>query len=510
MAAGCHVIHLALTAHGEETASARTMLEQARDACSAALMTARATRAGDRLWVVTRGAQSIAGDTADPIGATLWGLARSLAIELSDRWGGLVDLDRSAPPTDTQQLAAATGTVRGSQWALRAGAWFTPRLRPLATKPLGNTLALSRDSSYMVTGGLGAVGQRVVRWLIENGARHVAIVGRTSPRAPVLEALAAPGARVRFFDADVSDESSLGALIDALDPPLRGVVHSAGVYSATRHDRVSSVELESVMRPKVAGAWALHRATRDRRCDLFVLFSSAAAIWGAAGLAAYAAANSFLDALAAARRAAGLPATSIAWGRWPRGGMVSDAAAELFERIGLLEMDPDGALTAMRELLASGCNRAVIARVDWQTFAALHASRGAGALFAPELSPRAEGETGPSEPGLLRRLREAPRSERRGIMAQYVLGEIRGLLGFAADDPLDPTQGFFALGMDSVTSVRLVRRLEASLGRKLPPTLAFEHPTVQKLAAELIALTVPEAPARATACSNELEQFLRK
>jgi len=502
----CRVVHLALDTHGEAAASARTMLEQARDTCSAALTAARAMRSGDRLWVVTRGAQSMGGETADPIAATLWGLGRSLALELSDRWGGLIDLDRNAPPVDAQQLVAAvSGRAPGSQWALRQETWFAPRLRPVATESLGSTHALSSDSSYLVTGGIGAVGQRVVRWLIGNGARHVAIVGRTTPGDGVLEALASPEARVRFFNADVSDEASLEAVIEALDPPLCGVVHAAGVYSEARHDLVSSVDLERVMRPKVAGAWALHRATRDRLCDLFVLFSSAAAIWGAAGLAAYGAANSFLDALAAARRAAGLPATSIAWGRWPRGGMVSDTAAELLERIGLLEMDADGALTAMRELLASGRDRAVIARVDWKTLAALHASRGAGALFTRELSPRADAETGSRDSALVRRLREVHTSRRQGIMTQHVLAEVRALLGFAADDPLDPTQGFFALGMDSVTSVQLVRRLEASLGRKLSAVLALEYPTAEKLAAELVALTAAQAPAQPTGCANIAE-----
>ena len=198
-------------------------------------------------------------------------------------------------------------------------------------------MSLSAEGSYLVTGGLGALGLLVARWLVERGARHLVLTSRhglpdraawggeqpaeVRARIAAVEALEAQGVRVTAAAVDVADAGEMTALLAAIDPPLRGVVHAAGVGPVRPLAETDETLLESVLRPKVAGSWLLHRLLQGRPLDLFVLFSSGAAVWGGHGQGAYAAANAFLDGLAHQRRAQSLPALSIAWGLWAEGGM---------------------------------------------------------------------------------------------------------------------------------------------------------------------------------------------
>jgi hypothetical protein len=191
--------------------------------------------------------------------------------------------------------------------------------------------AMRSDATYLVTGGLGALGLAVARGLVRRGARHIVLVGRRPPTAAAtraLDALAAEGATIRTACADVADRPVLEALFADLHtsmPPMRGVIHAAGVLDDGVLAQQTWSRFEQVLRPKLLGAGHLDELTRAMSLDFFVLFSSAAAWLGAAGQANYAAANASLDGLAIARRAAGRPGLSIAWGRWAEAGMAASA-----------------------------------------------------------------------------------------------------------------------------------------------------------------------------------------
>jgi len=187
--------------------------------------------------------------------------------------------------------------------------------------------AIRDEGTYLVTGGLGALGQRVADWLTDRGAKHVALLSRRPPRAETersLQALRESGTRVAVLEGDVSDldslETALAQIPDAF-PPLRGVFHAAGVLADGMLYDMDADQLETPMAPKVQGAWYLHELTKDAPLDFFVLFSSVASVFGSPGQANYAAGNAFLDALAHYRSLRGLPATSINWGPWAESGM---------------------------------------------------------------------------------------------------------------------------------------------------------------------------------------------
>ncbi|MDB5041438.1 MAG: hypothetical protein JWN27_2164, partial [Candidatus Eremiobacteraeota bacterium] len=343
---------------------------------------------GIRVWIVTAGSQAVVEtDTVEVGQATSWGFGTTLFLEHPEMRGGLIDIEshRSATAADDVFRAIAAGDGGDAFVATRADAAYVPLLRPAAARADAAPLALSPEGSYLVTGGLGGLGLATAQWLAARGARHVVLLGRTGlpPRdtwnADVpsdvrekidgVQAVEALGARVEIVAADVADTARLRTLIAELDVagrPLRGVVHAAGVNWFARVADVDGERLLGALRVKVAATWALHELTRDLPLDLFVLYSSVSALWGSVDLAHYTASNAFLDAVAAHRRALGLPALSIDWGPWASVGMsAKPREVALLQKLGLRLMPPDAALAALESALRSGAARAVIADIDW-------------------------------------------------------------------------------------------------------------------------------------------------
>jgi myxalamid-type polyketide synthase MxaE and MxaD len=239
------------------------------------------------------------------------------------------------------------------------------------------------------------------------------------------------------------------------------------------------------------GAWLLHEHLQDGQgpdggLDFFVLFSSGASVWGSQKLAHYAAANHFLDALARYRAAHKLPILSVNWGWWEGDGLVSGELGSLFERVGLKGIPQDGALDALAYLLETGAGQKIVANVDWERFGPIYEARRKRPLLEelvvgkkPEAKTPAATEQEKSQ--LLQEVQKAAAGERQAILYREIRKLVAGILGFASPDKVDPKQGFFKMGMDSIMTVQLRNRLEASLGFTLPPTLAFEYPTVEFL-----------------------------
>ena len=342
-----------------------------------------------RLWFVTQSAQPVGeARLGDPEGAALWGLGRALSMEALGSWGGLVDVEAEASPRDSAVLVAdeILGPDREDQVAFRGGSRFVPRLvrlkapaaRPPITRP---------DGAYLVTGGLGGLGLLVARWLVESGARRLVLMGRTplpprsewseaqhagSPTIAAIRELEAKGASVHVATVDVSNAAELSSWFAAYRseawPPIRGVVHAAGVLNHRSALEEDPASLDLAMLAKVEGTRLLDELLSGSPLDFFVLFSSAASLLNSPMLSGYAAGNAFLDAFAHARRQAGRPALSVNWGVWAEVGMVTryDAAdvANLAMR-GMGSLGPDQGLEALGRLMTAGATQAAVLPVDW-------------------------------------------------------------------------------------------------------------------------------------------------
>ncbi len=366
------------------------------------------------------------------------------------------------------------------------------------------------DATYLVTGGLGGLGRSAAAWLAERGAKHLVLVGRSEPDAAAqafCEELAVDGAEVRLVQADVSDlgqvERLLGEISETM-PPLRGVIHAAGVLDDGVILQQRWERFARVFGPKIDGGWNLHRLTQDLPLDFFVLFSSAVSVLGAAGQSNHVAANTYLDALASYRRAQGLPALSIGWGPWSEVGAA--ASRDLGERLmarGILSMTPEQGIAVLEELIRStntaqpSTPAAVAAvRMDWPTFARQFAGRAippfytemTGAATAQEDQDGRSGESAPTLPDLRQRLLQAPASKRPGLMLAHVLEQVRKVLDLEPSFPVNSKQPLQEMGLDSLMAVELRNLLGAGLGfdQPLPATLVFDYTTVEALSAYLL------------------------
>jgi NAD(P)-dependent dehydrogenase (short-subunit alcohol dehydrogenase family)/acyl carrier protein len=358
-----------------------------------------------------------------------------------------------------------------------------PRLAP---QPLPESPPVRADGTYLVTGGLGGAGLLCARALATAGARQLVLVGRTAtPECAAVRELEALGARVRVEALDVADERAVGVLLDGLDgPPLRGVLHAAGVAVdglATALDRAA---LERALRPKLGGGLALHRALGDRPLDFFVLFSSLGSLLGHPGQGAYAAANAFLDALAHARRAQGRPAVSVNWAVWDGVGLAATpggrrAGATLADA-GIRPIATAEALDALWRVTAAGEPQLAVGD--------LLGARGAAPVLArPAQAPAA------------RDVREAlaaaePGAVRRAVMRRHLQEQVGQVLRVAPDE-VAVSRPLKSLGLDSIAALELRSRLEASLGLALPAALAWHHPTLADLGVHLsVRLGLPLEP----------------
>jgi acyl transferase domain-containing protein len=356
---------------------------------------------------------------------------------------------------------------------------------------------LRDDATYLVTGGLGGLGLAVAAGLVDHGARHLVLVGRREPSpeaARKVEDLTVAGARVVTVQADVSDRARLEQVLAEMKttmPPLRGVVHAAGVLDDGVLRQQTWERFARVLAPKATGAWHLHELTRDAHLDFFVLFSSLAALVGAPGQANYAAANAFLDGLAHHRRAEGLAALSINWGAWADIGMAAALDTSHQRRraaggIGL--MAPSDGVRAFEALRTCDLAQAVVAPIDWPAFLRQFPPPGAPRFFA--LMSHGERRGTPDTVDLTARLAGIDPESRLGVLVAHVTEQVVRVIGLDAS-AVDTQQPLTEMGLDSLMAVELKNRLEAGAGQPLPASLAFDHPTVEALATFLAETVFP-------------------
>ncbi|MEU9117667.1 type I polyketide synthase, partial [Streptomyces sp. NPDC048483] len=483
------------------------------------LLTATAVQAlGDAdieapLWCVTRTAVAVdrAEHPARPAQAAVWGLGRVAALEHPQRWGGLVDLPDELDATTLRRLAAVLTDSGGEdQLALRTTAAFVRRLAHHRAAPAPEAGTFRPTGTVLVTGGTGALGGHVARWLAGAGAAHLLLVSRRGADAPGADELAAEieelGSRVTLAACDTADRDALAAVLASIpdEHPLTAVFHTAGTVDDGTLDTLTPEQFTAVLRAKVTATLNLHETTRDRDLTAFVLFSSVAGTLGAPGQGNYAAANAFLDAFAEHRRAHGLPATSLAWGPWAETGMAADGTGiqDRVRRGGFTPMAPQLALSALRQAIEHGTPTLTLADIDWQRYASVFTALRPSPLVGdlPELlraTPSAgTPEAALREPALRRRLAGLSPAARPRFVLDLVRTQVAAVLGHTGTSDIGAARAFSDLGFDSLTTVELRNTLTATTGLKLPATLVYDYPTPTALAdfllAELLG-TLPES-----------------
>ncbi|MDX3839387.1 type I polyketide synthase [Streptomyces europaeiscabiei] len=452
-----------------------------------------------RLWALTAGAVGVLGSEApaEPEQAAVWGLGRTAALEHPQLWGGLVDLPAGTGTEVTadvaRRLAAALTDGAEDQIAVRPAATF---LRRLEHAPAGAPAPTTPDwtGTVLLTGATGALGLHTAAWLAARGTARIVAVSRSGPgsegAARLQDTLAGTGTELVLAACDTADRDALAALL--ADHPVDAVVHTAGVLDDRLIDGMDPAALDRVLRPKLAAARNLDELTRDRDLTAFVLYSSVSGTLGTIGQANYAAANAYLDALAEQRRAAGLPATSLAWGPWAGGGMATaDADGEArMRRSGINPLEPGRAADALGRAAARADAVLAVADIDWVRFAPGFTTSRPSPLLAelPEvrdLLAQRPDTTAAAPHALRERLAGQSAAERERTLTALVRTEAAVVLGHAGTDRVGAATAFNALGFDSLMAVELRNRIGAATGLALPATLLFDQPNATALAAYL-------------------------
>ncbi|MGA9492826.1 MAG: SDR family NAD(P)-dependent oxidoreductase [Mycobacterium sp.] len=414
---------------------------------------------------------------------------RDLLTEVSE---GLAKGEWTPLPAEVYPLTEARAAFRRMQTARHIGKIVCQIPNPLQPRA---------DRSYLITGGLGAIGLHTAAYLAQLGAGDIVLTSRRAPDEDAQHAIddiiERYRCRIHVRAADVSDESDVVKLLDEIRtelPPLAGVAHLAGVLDDALLGQQTLERFQTTLAPKAFGALHLDRLTKDDDLDFFILSSSVSSLFGSPGQANYSTANALLDGLVGQRKAQGLPVTGVNFGPWAQGGMASsEAAAANISAQGLVPLEPSLALNALAEVIANGTGQATVLKANWQ-----RAAKVLGSSRPPILDvvlPSAAGEVvGDSE--LLKQLQEIPVSQRAGFITEFLQREVQGFLRLA--QPPAATSRFLDLGTDSLMAVELRNRLHSQFGGKftINATAVFDYPTIGGLG-EYLAAQLPDADGEA-------------
>jgi acyl transferase domain-containing protein/aryl carrier-like protein len=366
------------------------------------------------------------------------------------------------------------------------------------------------DGVYVITGGLTGLGLTTGEWLANQGAGGLVLLGRRAPSDEAqasIRAMEAAGAKVRVAQVDVTDAAALAKLLDDVRAnlgPIRGVMHAAGVLDDGMLSEQTAERFARVMAPKVSGGWALHELTLTDPLDFFVLFSSAAALFGSPGQSNYAAANGFLDGLAAYRQARGLPGVAINWGSWADVGMAAGVNADHHRRwaaMGLEMITPESGMDMLGDVLLKA-DRPQIAAVP---LVRARFPTNVAAFYRELAGDAAVSDDGPSI-DVMSELRTAEPDARRGVLETYVADQVRRALALPGAQKVDVHESLLNLGMDSLMAMELRNRLQGAVGVRVAVADLLEGASTVDVARMLLAEIVIDAPKGAAASDVEWEE----
>ena len=354
---------------------------------------------------------------------------------------------------------------------------------------------IESDGSYLITGGTGGVGKQVMRWLFEQGATDVILTGRrgaTAETEALIDEIGQTGARLTVLKGDVGVQDDVEQILSEIEDkhqPLRGIFHAAGVLDDGALINQSWDRFLTVLQPKLVGSWHLHEKSRKLGLDFFVFFSSISGVIGNPGQANYAVANTYMDGLAGMRKQQGLPALSINWGAWGEVGMAAATPMALMDATGLKFMEPEDGVAALDQALSRSVSQMAIASLNWPTLSHRVSKLPFYEFMVTSVANMPAEQVGATgNPDFVDELATIPARERQAKMLEFVSEQIALVLGLDPSQQLDTQLGLFDLGMDSLTAVEFSNRLQATFEQTLPPTLAFEAPTIEALSEHLLTL----------------------
>ncbi len=449
-----------------------------------------------RIWVVTEHAQPVVdgdGTSLNVFQSPLWGMAKVAGqIEHRDLWGAIVDVDADNWDATADRLADEIFARSGEdQVAFRQGGRYVPRLRTCREVALPTLPAFRPDVSYLITGGLGALGVVMAHWIVERGGRHLILTSRggvpprerwadldpasaDAQRVAAVRKLESAGAHVRVLAADVTEESELAEVVIRNRregyPPIRGVIHSAGTALPKLLIKMDAAELARVLRPKVEGARNLHKAFAGEPLDFFTLFSSVASVVVSAGQGNYSAGNAFLDALAHWRRAHNQAGLSVNWGPWGEVGMATQLdLIAYFQDRGFFPMTTAQGLEAMGQLCGERTAQAVVLAADWKLVADVAFLGAPPAMLAEVIAASADdaaagAQAEGGEGGVLLRYSAEPDAAARRRLLEDHLADLASRVLRIDKAKLRAADSLNARGMDSMMAIELKNRIETSTG----------------------------------------------
>ncbi len=475
-------------------ATAQTLMEDQRSTTGIALQLTQAMIKNNQnnLWLVTRGAQTARGDTT-PVAAgqaAILGLGRTVSLEHPELHCKRVDLHPQPAENEIEEL---TNEIlhrddREEEVIFRD----MRRVRRLIRAGMKSVdpLIFRSDASYLITGGLRGLGLLVAEWMVEHGAKHLALMGRSgasSEAQAVIERLQKAGVQILAQQGDVSCEDDIAKILGEVQqtmPPLRGVIHSAGTLDDGMLLQQDWSRFETVMKSKISGTWHLHNLTRQMPLDFFVLFSSGVALLGSAGQSNHASANAFMDGFAAYRRSLGLPATSINWGAWADVGAAADR--NLAEVRNVATFTPQEGLQALEWAMQQNIVQVGVLPADWNEALKPYSFGEEPALFREiarqvRQQKKVKTETKASEISLRKQLAETVPNKRKSLLLNHIRQKAAEVLSIRNANNIDIHEPLQAIGLDSLMAVELRNQLGQSAGKTLPATLLFEYPTITAL-----------------------------
>ena len=442
------------------------------------------------IWLVTRENQAINNSLGQHSIASnsLWGLGQVLALEHPEYFGGLIDLSNNSNREEINNLInVISNKNKEDRVALRDDLLYTPRLAKFAQKST-QKLTIAPNSSYLITGGLGALGLQIAQWLAEKSAKHLILVGRSKPSKEaqtIIDRLKEKGVQITIAQADVTNTQQIAKVIEECNTSLKGIIHAAGILNDGFLQNQTWQKFSKVISPKVLGAWNLHQLSVDLPLDFFVLFSSVASLVGSPGQSNYAAANAGLDAIARYRQAQGLPALSINWGPWANTGMAVDKGVN---RQGINLIEPRSGLAILEQLLASDTQtipaQVGVLSVDWNQIAQQFSYLRNANYFANLITEKKETkskQTSKPKKDVFAELLAISSEKREEYLCSYLREIITQILQVEKEN-IAVTDSLLDTGMDSIMVMEAIDRLKGDLNLMLYPREFYERPRINSLA----------------------------